>query len=131
LPEALIAGRERIYLNWFLRRKAANPETFSDAELNEYFRIFIKDGGLRAGLAYYCAAALSAQQNRALSAKGKLKMPVLTLTGDQGWSMDMTSPLKAFVEDVRSSIVAHCGHFIPEEQQQAVADAMIAFFSEA
>jgi pimeloyl-ACP methyl ester carboxylesterase len=58
-------------------------------------------------------------------------MPVLTLTGDQGWSMDMTSPLKAFTEDVRSSIVAHCGHFIPEEQPQAVADAMIAFFSEA
>jgi microsomal epoxide hydrolase len=131
LPEALIAGRERIYLNWFLRGKAANPETFSDAELNEYFRIFIKDGGLRAGLAYYRAAALSAQQSRAPSAKGKLKMPVLTLTGDQGWSMDMTSSLKALAEDVRSSIVAHCGHFIPEEQPQAVADAMIAFFSEA
>jgi hypothetical protein len=69
LSEALIAGRERIYLNWFLRRKAAIPETFSDAELKEYFCIFIKDGGLRAGLAYYRAAALSAQKNRALSGR--------------------------------------------------------------
>ena len=53
LPESLITGREREYLDWFLRRKAANPETFADVDLDEYLRVFKKDGGLRAGLAYY------------------------------------------------------------------------------
>ena len=53
LPEMLISGRERAYLDWFLRRKTANPETFSDDDITEYLRVFLKEGGLRAGLAYY------------------------------------------------------------------------------
>ncbi|CAN7700751.1 alpha/beta fold hydrolase [Caballeronia sp. LjRoot31] len=129
LPEMLIAGREREYLDWFLRRKTANPESFSDADVDEYLRVFKKDGGLRAGLAYYRAAALSAQQNRALCAKGKLKMPVLALGSDQGSIPDMAAPLRAFAEDVHGGTIAFCGHFLPEEQPAAVAAELTAFFS--
>ncbi|MDR3411262.1 MAG: alpha/beta hydrolase [Formivibrio sp.] len=129
LPETLIAGREREYLEWFLRRKTANPETFSDADIEEYLRVFRKDGGLRAGLAYYRSAALSAQQNRELSAKGKLKPSVLALCADQGSIPDMAGPLRAFAEDVQGAKIANCGHFLPEEQPAAVADELTAFFS--
>ena len=129
LPEMLIAGREREYLDWFLRRKTANPETFSDADIAEYLRTFVKDGGLRAGLAYYRAATLSAQQNRELSAKAKLQMPVLALGSDQGSIADMASPLKAFAEDVHGAVITNCGHFLPEEQPAAVAEELIAFLN--
>jgi microsomal epoxide hydrolase len=128
LPEMLIGGREREYLDWFLRRKTANPEAFSDADMEEYLRTFKKDGGLRAGLSYYRAAALSAQQNREISAKGKLKMPVLALDSDQGSIGDMASPLKDFAEDVHGGTISYCGHFLPEEQPTAVADELMAFF---
>ena len=131
LPEALITGREREYLDWFLRRKTANPETFTDDDLEEYLRIFKKDGGLRAGLAYYRASALSARQNRELCAKGKLKMPVLALGSDQGSIADMAFPLKAFVEEVSGITLTRCGHFLPEEQPAAVAAALIAFFGQS
>ena len=129
LPEMLIAGREREYLDWFLRRKTANPETFSDADIAEYLRTFVKDGGLRAGLAYYRAATLSAQQNRDLSAKAKLQMPLLALGSDQGSIADMASPLRAFAEEVHGAVIANCGHFLPEEQPAAVVEELIAFFS--
>jgi pimeloyl-ACP methyl ester carboxylesterase len=129
LPELLIAGREREYLEWFLRRKTANPDTFSDADIDVYLRAFTKDGGLRAGLAYYRSAALSAQQNRALSAKGKLKPPILALSADQGSITDMAEPLRAFAEDVRGATIANCGHFLPEEQHAAVAAELTAFFN--
>lgn len=128
LPELLIAGREREYLDWFLRRKAANPEVFSDTDLEEYLRVFKKDGGLRAGLAYYRAAALSAQQNRELFSRGKLKMPVLALGSDQGSIPDMASPLRTFAEDVHGGTIMACGHFLPEEQPDAVATELQAFF---
>ncbi len=131
LPEMLIGGRERAYLDWFLRRKTANPEAFSDADIEEYLRVFTKDGGLRAGLATYRAAAVSAQQNRALAAKEKLAMPVLALGADQGSIADMASPLRAYAEDVRGAVMAHCGHFIPEEQPEAAAQELAAFFGEA
>jgi len=128
LPEMLIAGREHEYLEWFLRRKTANPETFSDADIEEYLRVFRKDGGLRAGLAYYRSAALSAQQNRELSARGKLKLPVLALSADQGSIPDMAGPLRAFAEDVQGASITNCGHFLPEEQPVAVANELTTFF---
>ena len=127
LPEMLIGGRERAYLDWFLRRKTANPETFSDADIDEYLRVFVKDGGLRAGLGYYRAAGLSARQNRELAAHGKLRMPLLALGSDQGSIADMASPLRAFAEDVRGAVIANCGHFLPEEQPAAVAAELAAF----
>lgn len=128
LPETLISGKEREYLDWFLRRKTANPESFSETDIQEYLRIFIKDGGLRAGLAYYRAAGLSAQQNRELSALGKLKMPVLALGSDQGSIPDMAAALKPFADEVHGGTIAFCGHFLPEEQPAAVAQELIAFF---
>jgi pimeloyl-ACP methyl ester carboxylesterase len=45
LPELLITGREREHLDWLLRRKAANPQAFSDADVDEYLRVFKKPGG--------------------------------------------------------------------------------------
>ncbi|CAG9274995.1 alpha/beta fold hydrolase [Paraburkholderia unamae] len=128
LPELLIAGKERAYLDWFLRRKTANPQSFSEADIDEYLRVFTKEGGLRAGLAYYRAADLSARQNRELSARGKLRMPVLALSADQGSIPDMAAPLRAYANDVRGVTIAHCGHFLPEEQPGAVAEALQSFF---
>ncbi|WP_321784534.1 alpha/beta fold hydrolase [Paraburkholderia sp. J94] len=128
LPEVLITGKERAYLDWFLRRKTANPLTFTDADLDEYERVFRKDGGLRAGLAYYRAAAESARQNRALSAQGKLAMPVLALSADHGSIADMAAPLRPYAESVEGTLIAHCGHFLPEEQPSAVAAEFARFF---
>jgi microsomal epoxide hydrolase len=128
LPELLITGREREYLNWFLRRKAANPEAFSEADVDEYLRVFKKAGGLRAGLTYYREASLSAQQNRELSTTGKLSPPVLALGGDQGW-VDMVSPLRPLAEDVEGGAITSCGHFLPEEQPTVVARELVTFFN--
>ncbi|MGB9096965.1 alpha/beta fold hydrolase [Erwinia sp.] len=129
LPEALIAGHERVYLEWFLKRKTACPDVFSEQDMAEYLRILMSSGGLRAGLAYYRSAAQSAQQNRELQAKGKLKMPILAISADQGSIPDMAAPLRPFAENVSGVIVPHCGHFLPEEQPQAIARELGAFFS--
>lgn len=128
LPEALLTGREREYLDWFLRRKAANPAAFSDADLDEYVRILRKDGGLRAGLAFYRAAGLSAEQNRSLRANGKLKMPLLAIGADQGSIPDMAAPLRAVAEQVTGISIRYCGHFIQEEQPAVLAQELAAFF---
>ncbi|CAD6519425.1 Soluble epoxide hydrolase [Paraburkholderia hiiakae] len=128
LPELLIAGKERAYLDWFLRRKTANPQTFTDADIDEYLRVFTKEGGLRAGLAYYRAADVSARQNRELSTRGKLRMPVLALSADQGSIADMAGPLRNYADEVQGATIAHCGHFLPEEQPAAVGEALLRFF---
>ncbi|UJD91860.1 alpha/beta hydrolase (plasmid) [Rahnella aquatilis] len=129
LPEALIAGNERVYLDWFLRRKTAAPDAFTDDDISEYLRTFLKSGGLRAGLAYYRSVTESAEQNRELNRHGKLKMPVLAVSADQGSIPDMAIPLRAFAENVTGIIIPHSGHFIAEEQPGVLARELHSFFT--
>ncbi|MGH0348997.1 alpha/beta fold hydrolase [Sinorhizobium meliloti] len=127
LPETLIEGREHIYLNWFLQRKAANPQVFSDADFEEYLRVFLYSG-LKGGLAYYRAVTLSAQQNRELSAKGKLEMPVLAVRADQGSMPDLVAQLQKIATNVRGTAIESCGHYLAEEQPDALARELQGFF---
>ncbi len=129
LPEALIAGRERIYLDWFLRRKVANPHSISDADLDEYVRIFTLPGALRAGLAYYRDVHISAAQNRDLVTKGKIAVPVLAVGADQGSIPDMAGPLHAYADDLHGAIVTNSGHFIPEEQPGQTYELLRTFLT--
>lgn len=129
LPETLIEGRERAYLEWFFRHKTADPSCYGEEEMAEYLRVFRAPGGLRAGLAFYRAAARSAAQNRDLTRAGKLAMPVLGLSADQGTIADVAASLRPFASDVRGETIPDCGHFQPEERPGPVADALTRFFA--
>ena len=129
LPEQLLVGRERLYVEWFLRRKVADPSAISDADIDEYARHMATPSGMRAGLAYYRAAHVSAQQNRALVATGKLAVPVLAVSADQGSIPDMAVGLRAFCDDVTGIKLQHSGHFIMDEQPAALAEQLHLFFS--
>ena len=54
LPEALVAGRERIYLTWFYRT-AYNPTAIGEEDIDEYVRCYSAPGAMRAGFEYYRA----------------------------------------------------------------------------
>jgi pimeloyl-ACP methyl ester carboxylesterase len=127
LPEALIDGREHIYLRWFLERKAANPQIFSDADHQEYLRAFLYSG-LKGGLSYYRSVSLSAEQNRELSTKGKLEMPVLAVRADQGSMPDLVAQLQKIATNVRGTAIEACGHYLAEEQPEVLARELLGFF---
>ncbi|MXP53122.1 MULTISPECIES: alpha/beta fold hydrolase [unclassified Pantoea] len=130
LPEALIAGREEIYLDWFLKRKAVSPMVFDAEDMAEYVRLLQQNGALRAGMAAYREVSVSAEQNRVwLHDNGKLTVPLLAVSADQGSIPDMAIPLQEFAAEVSGIKIAHCGHFIPDEQPQALAEALREFFS--
>lgn len=128
LPELLIEGREALYLNWFLRRKAANPQIFSSADIAEYLRAFLTNG-LKGGLAYYRAVAQSAVQNRAFAERGKLQMPILAVRADQGSMPDLVTQLKKIATNVRGTAIEDCGHYLAEEQPRALAKELNRFFA--
>lgn len=130
LPEALLAGRERIYLEWFFREKTVNHRCYGEAEMREYERLLKAPGGLRAGLAFYRALSLSAAQNAELARQRRLTMPVLGLSADQGSIPDMAATVKAFGDDIHGQTISDCGHFQPEEQPEAVARALSLFFDQ-
>ncbi len=129
LPEALLTGRERILIEWFFSRKAANwTTTFSAADIDEYERAYQTLGGLRGMLGYYRAVLEDIEQNTPLTAR-KIDVPVLALGGEFGSAPDLYQRMQPLAEDVRGGLLANSGHYLPEEQPAALATEIINFIT--
>jgi pimeloyl-ACP methyl ester carboxylesterase len=129
LPEALVTGRERIYLEWFYRNFAWRPDAIGAAEIEEYLRTYTQPGALRAGFALYRALPQDRADNAAAIAQGKLKMPVLAVGGGRsfGRGQEVEQSLRRVAEDVTGAVIPDCGHWIPEEQPQLLLDHLLPF----
>src|SRR5579872_3007101 len=65
LPEALVGGRESVYLAWFYREFAWQPNAIAEEDVREYVRTYSQPGALRAGFAYYRNIARDVADNQA------------------------------------------------------------------
>ncbi|AZS87474.1 alpha/beta hydrolase [Streptomyces griseoviridis] len=130
LPETLLTGREREYVGWFLKVKALSPDTFDDAEIDHYAASVAADGGLRASLAYYREAEESARENREVLKDRHLTVPVLGISSSHGSVPDMAAALRPWADDTTGIVVPGAGHFIPDEQPEAVAAALADFIAD-
>jgi pimeloyl-ACP methyl ester carboxylesterase len=133
LPETLITGREREYVNWFLRVKALSPNTFDSADIDHYAASIAAEGGLRASLAYFRDAADSARRNHDALAPGRghLTIPVLGISSSHGSIPNMAASISPWAENVTGVVIPEAGHFIPDEQPDATVDALTAFIDHA
>jgi pimeloyl-ACP methyl ester carboxylesterase len=131
LPEALVSGREDIYLGWFYRHYGARPLSAEDTA--EYLRVYRHPGALRAGFSYYRALPQDVADNAALLASGfRLPMPVLALGGDSAWGrrMEVMESLRRVAVDVRGGMIENCGHWMPEEQPEELLRQLLSFFAD-
>ncbi|MHC3472833.1 alpha/beta fold hydrolase [Streptomyces sp. 7R007] len=127
LPETLLTGREREYIGWFLKAKTLSSDTFDDGEIEQYAASVAADGGLRASLAYYRDAAESARKNHEALERQRLTVPVLGVSSSHGSIPDMAASIQPWADHVTGIVVPEAGHFIPDEQPDAVAAALTDF----
>ena len=133
LPEALVAGREDIYLGWFYRNYGYRPGAITPEDMEEYLRTYRQPGALRAGFSYYRALQQDVAHNESLLEKnGKLTMPVLALGGGKsfGRGIETLESLQRVSEDVRGGVIDDCGHWMQEEQPELVVEQVLAFLGE-
>ena len=137
VPEALVQGKEMMYLSWFYHNLANNPAAITQEDINEYVSHYSAPGGMHAGFEHYRAFPQDAIQNQNYS-KTKLTMPVLALGGQYiptlGGNIAMPTVIygmKILAQNVTGIIVPSSGHFIPEEQPQFLADQLLKFFGNA
>jgi pimeloyl-ACP methyl ester carboxylesterase len=130
LPEALVAGREDIYLGWFYRTYGARPDAISERDVEEYLRVYRLPGALRAGFSYYRAIPRDIADNADTLARSKLPMPVLALGGDRSWGrgLEVVESLRRMAADVQGGVIENCGHWVPEEQPGELLRRLLAFF---
>ena len=136
LPERLTAGRERDYLQWFYREFSWQPEAIGDADVDEYVRTYAQPGAMRAGFALYRNIPRNAADNRALLESGfRLRMPVLAVGGARvearGRAQEPELSLRQIAQDVEGVVIEESGHFIPEEQPEALTQHLLRLFDRA
>ncbi|MGD9427110.1 alpha/beta fold hydrolase [Pantoea sp. NSTU24] len=61
--------------------------------------------------------------------RGKLSLPLLAVSADRGSIPDMAVPLRAVAQQVYGETITDCGHFIPDEQPEKLADILTRFFT--
>lgn len=129
LPESLLAGRERILIEWFFQGKTASArQTFSTADVDEYERAYAAPGGIRGMLGYYRAVVEDIAIHERLG-KTPITVPLLAVAAAQGSAPKLHEQLAPFGDDVRGVVIEETGHYIPEEQPEALASALRDFIS--
>lgn len=130
LPEILLQGHERAFLSYLFHTKAINRWAITPADLDEYERVFSAPGAIRAALSYY-RIAFSPEglaQSRSRGEKS-LKMPILAMGAEHGVRDALLNTLRNIATDVQGGILQGCGHYMPEEMPDAVADELLRFFT--
>ncbi|GAA5125434.1 alpha/beta fold hydrolase [Pseudonocardia adelaidensis] len=129
LPEALVAGREEIYLGWFYDNYGARPDVISPQERAEYLRTYSQPGALRAGFEYYRALPQDARDNARRAQEHRVAIPVLALGGATGWGRgeQVAESLARLADDVTGGVVPDAGHWIPEEQPEELVRRFLDF----
>lgn len=130
LPEALLAGRERVLLDFLFREFSHERTAFSAEDIDVYARNFAATGGVRSALAHYRARPLSVALNQRLS-KRRLTMPVLTIGATSSFGGSIEESARGFADDVKGVLVERSGHWVPEERPVWLARQLVNFLSGA
>ena len=132
LAETLIAGKERFFLEHFIKSHAANKEVFTPELLDLYARSYAKPHSLNAAFEYYRALNETARRNAPL-AHTKLAMPILAIGGGGhgGFGTAQADQIRRYATDVEGLSLSGCGHWLPEECAGPLNEAVLAFLVRA
>jgi pimeloyl-ACP methyl ester carboxylesterase len=86
---------------------------------------------MRAGSLQFLAFDQDVMDNRAFIASGRLKMPVLAITGEKSLGATMAVMMRSAADDVREIVIRDSGHWLMEEQPEATIEAIRSFLDEA
>jgi len=133
LPERLIAGDPDFYLDWTLRSWLGAGAALAPEAMADYRRAFRRPDVIHAACEDYRAGAtLDCEHDRADRAAGRrIACPLLALWGGRrsvGAASDPLATWRRWAETVEGEAIA-CGHFLPEEAPEPVADALRRFFA--
>lgn len=126
-PEALVAGRERIYFEHFWNDFAADrTHSIPEMERQAYAAAYSRPGRMRAGWQYFVVFPKTAVEFAAL-ARTKLAMPVLTIGGEKANGEVLRGQVKAVATNGASVVIPNAGHWILEEKPKETTDALVRF----
>ncbi|MEV4596287.1 alpha/beta hydrolase [Amycolatopsis sp. NPDC049253] len=131
LPELLAGSNIAAYLGYFFERWTFQRQGLPAEDVDEYVRAFSAPGALRAGFDDYRASFPDdATLDDADFAAGKrLTQPLLAMWGQSGLlgTLPTLDLWRDYADNVTGVGLQDCGHFLPEEQPEAVVSHLREF----
>lgn len=130
LPEALIQGREEIFLRHFYSTWCYDPGAIEEAAVAEYVRAYSQPGALRGAFSDYRAGPVDLAQDIE-DQDNLIDCPVLAIWGSEfelvGKAFDVLEIWKGLARNVRGVAIPECGHLPQEEQPERVNQELREF----
>jgi pimeloyl-ACP methyl ester carboxylesterase len=127
VPLALVAGRERIYLEHFWNDFAADPRhSVPEADRQRYAADYAQPGAMRAGFEYFRAFEQDAADFVQM-AKTPLPMPVRVISGEKSGGSFLIDQVRLVAGDVEGTVIPGAGHWLVEEAPDEVIPVLQAY----
>jgi pimeloyl-ACP methyl ester carboxylesterase len=123
LAEKLLAGREAIYIGYFLRRTAADPKSISDEDVKRYTRAYSGPGQMAAAMAMY--RAFDEDERFGMEWRGPLDAPLALVAGGNSFAPLLPAIAKgledAGAHSVAVETISGSGHYVLDTNAAEVA----------
>lgn len=129
LPEALVAGREDVYLRHFFDKISFNAGAISRDDVDRYVADYSQPGAMRCAFGVYRALETDAEENREwLRTAGKCRVPALGLSGEHSLhATEAASMLDEMYEETETALVSDSAHYVAEENPAGFVSSVLAF----
>jgi pimeloyl-ACP methyl ester carboxylesterase len=125
--EALVKGRERIYLDHYWNDFAADgTRSVSEADRKLYAESYARPGRMRSGWTYFAAFPATAKDFAEMG-KRKLTMPVLVIAGAKAAGEGLARQMRLVATNVTSVVLANTGHWVLDENPRETMAALERF----
>jgi pimeloyl-ACP methyl ester carboxylesterase len=129
LPAELASGKEDVYVGWWFKNKVHKPGAIPPHDVDAYVQSYAREGRMDAAFDY-CRQIISDMEFNRTHFKSKLPIRLLAI-GGQYSIPNMGDALQPYFQNVTSVVIPDSGHFVPEEQPEALAKALLTFLSAA
>jgi pimeloyl-ACP methyl ester carboxylesterase len=127
LPVELTRGKEETYVGWWFKNKVHQAGAIPPSDVAQYVRAYAREGRMDAAFDY-CRRILDDMEFNQRQLKDKLPIRLLAVGGAHSIPT-MGESLRPCFRDITSVVIADSGHFVPEEQPEALAKALLSFLS--
>jgi pimeloyl-ACP methyl ester carboxylesterase len=125
LPAELTKGKEDIYVGWWYKNKVHKPGSIPARDVAAYVAAYAREGRMDAAFDYCRNIVVDMEFNKK-QFTSKMS-PRLLAVGGQYSIPTMGEALQPYFQNVTSVVIPDSGHFVPEEQPEALAKALIPF----
>jgi pimeloyl-ACP methyl ester carboxylesterase len=125
LPAELTKGKEDVYVGWWFKNKVYKPGAIPQSDVDAYVHAYAREGRMDAAFDY-CRKIVDDMEFNKKQFQSKLPIRLLAIGGEHSIPT-MGDSLRPYFNQVKSVVIADSGHFVPEEQPQALANELLAF----